>query len=325
MDPILGNRATEQYLFARGNPLSYVDRLGLWPDWLDKLRAKAGEVIVDSINTAKGALDEAVNVAGTFAANTIESFGINQLHPLVDVANGMLTVNETVTGKRTGRITLEKHRIEGEYSTSAHAGRIAGDVISLIYDATLVIGGLTETGGGAAATTVGAPAVALASGPAAPVTGPATAAAGAGITLHGALTAAYGAYGFLRTMYNMYNDVKAAQRGSGGVPGGAEGIKQPKAPRNAHLAGKKHPKTDVPFDENGYPDFKAAGVVKSEVKITPTGSRAGDYRAANQAAGLDKTPEGYTWHHHQDGTTMQLVPRKIHAETGHTGGFSQSE
>jgi hypothetical protein len=26
-------------------------------------------------------------------------------------------------------------------------------------------------------------------------------------------------------------------------------------------------------------------------------------------------------HHHQDGTTMQLVPTDIHRPTGHTGGF----
>jgi hypothetical protein len=88
------------------------------------------------------------------------------------------------------------------------------------------------------------------------------------------------------------------------------------------LAGKTHPKTGVPFDATGHPDFKAAGVVRTEVKILPTGTRAGDFKAAN-AAGLKNTPEGYTWHHHQDGTTMQLVPRDIHAQTGHTGGFSQ--
>jgi hypothetical protein len=93
------------------------------------------------------------------------------------------------------------------------------------------------------------------------------------------------------------------------------------AVRNAHLAGKPHPKTGVPFDAKGFPDFKAAGVVKKEVTITQTGTRAGDFRAANKAAGFKKTPKGYTWHHHQDRTTMQLVPRRIHARTGHDGGF----
>jgi hypothetical protein len=90
--------------------------------------------------------------------------------------------------------------------------------------------------------------------------------------------------------------------------------------RNGHLAGEVHPKTSVPFDKSGYSDFRA--LAKIEVTITRTGTRAGDFRAANEAAGLQKTPEGYTWHHHQDGTTMQLVPRDIHAQTGHTGGFT---
>ncbi|GMU00745.1 hypothetical protein KH5H1_48650 [Corallococcus caeni] len=92
--------------------------------------------------------------------------------------------------------------------------------------------------------------------------------------------------------------------------------------RNAHLAGRTHPVTGVPFDAEGYPDFKAAGVVKAEVRIPYTGSRAGDFAAANKAAGLRETPKGMTWHHHQDRATLQLVPTAIHARTGHTGGFS---
>lgn len=89
--------------------------------------------------------------------------------------------------------------------------------------------------------------------------------------------------------------------------------------RNGGLAGSVHPKTGIPFDKSGHPDFSS--VAKAEVQITQTGSRAGDFRAANQAAGFRSTPEGYTWHHHQDRRTMQLVPRDIHAQTGHTGGF----
>ena len=34
-----------------------------------------------------------------------------------------------------------------------------------------------------------------------------------------------------------------------------------------------------------------------------------------------KTPENYTWHHHQDIGRMQLVDQKIHKETGHVGGY----
>jgi hypothetical protein len=115
--------------------------------------------------------------------------------------------------------------------------------------------------------------------------------------------------------------VGALGRVTGAARGASAGAARG-APRNAHLAGKTHPKTGVPFDKAGYPDFNAVGVVKVEVKISPTGSRPGDFRAANKAAGFPETPKGYTWHHHQDGTTMQLVPHGIHAETGHTGGFS---
>jgi RHS repeat-associated protein len=92
--------------------------------------------------------------------------------------------------------------------------------------------------------------------------------------------------------------------------------------RNAHLAGQTHPVTGAPFDADGFPDFKAAGVVQAEVKITYTGNRPGDFAAANKAAGFVGTPPGMTWHHHQDGTTMQLVPQGLHRATGHTGGFA---
>ncbi|MBS1700417.1 MAG: HNH endonuclease [Armatimonadetes bacterium] len=83
-------------------------------------------------------------------------------------------------------------------------------------------------------------------------------------------------------------------------------------------AGKVHPKTGVPFDEAGYPIFEA----EKDVQIFPTGSRAGDFRAANKAAGFKNTPVGFTWHHHQDYARMQLVNKIIHQQTGHVGGMS---
>jgi len=93
--------------------------------------------------------------------------------------------------------------------------------------------------------------------------------------------------------------------------------------RNGHLAGDIHPTTGVPFDDSGYPDFSNwTHPDVPDVTIEPTGTRAGDYAAANQAAGLDSTPEGYTWHHAQEPGVMQLVDRGVHAATGHTGGYS---
>ncbi len=46
---------------------------------------------------------------------------------------------------------------------------------------------------------------------------------------------------------------------------------------------------------------------------------------ANLAAGYGKTarsPLGYTWHHHQDRTTMQLVPSDLHSAVRYGGGVS---
>ncbi len=101
---------------------------------------------------------------------------------------------------------------------------------------------------------------------------------------------------------------------------GMPGVGSSRPIRNAHLAGQNHPVTGVPFDSQGFPDF--SGVATRTVTITQTGNRAGDFVAANAAAGLAETPSGFTWHHHQDGTTMQLVPLGIHKATGHTGGFA---
>lgn len=97
-----------------------------------------------------------------------------------------------------------------------------------------------------------------------------------------------------------------------------------KGVRNASLAGGTHPKTGVPFDNAGFPDF-SKNLYKggaSDVMIKPTGNRNTDFTAANKAAGYDATPKGQTWHHHQTTGRMQLVDTRVHSQTGHTGGFS---
>jgi hypothetical protein len=86
--------------------------------------------------------------------------------------------------------------------------------------------------------------------------------------------------------------------------------------RNKDLAGKRHPDTGLPFDKHGFPIYDS--VATHTVRVPHTGTTA-DATAANRAAGLASTPEGMVWHHHQDGYTMQLVPRDIHERTGHTG------
>jgi hypothetical protein len=90
--------------------------------------------------------------------------------------------------------------------------------------------------------------------------------------------------------------------------------------RNSHLAGQKHPVTGIYFNKQGFPDFST--VATKTVNVKQAGNYTSDITAANRAAGLKNTPDGFVWHHHQDGKTMQLVPKPIHESTGHTGGVA---
>jgi hypothetical protein len=82
--------------------------------------------------------------------------------------------------------------------------------------------------------------------------------------------------------------------------------------------------------KNGYPDFSPVTyegkLGKAEAEIEMTGKNSVDFSRANEKAGFGKGaydhPDGYTWHHHQDGKTMQLVKTDVHGAAPHTGGAS---
>jgi hypothetical protein len=86
---------------------------------------------------------------------------------------------------------------------------------------------------------------------------------------------------------------------------------------------------DVTY-RNGYPDFSPykydGDLGDSEVKIDMTGNNNTDFKRANEEAGFgpgaDDHPDGYTWHHNEDGTTMQLIQSDVHDAAPHTGGAS---
>jgi hypothetical protein len=40
----------------------------------------------------------------------------------------------------------------------------------------------------------------------------------------------------------------------------------------------------------------------------------------NKLANLKSTPDGYTWHHVENSTTMQLIPTDLNQTVAHTGG-----
>lgn len=75
-----------------------------------------------------------------------------------------------------------------------------------------------------------------------------------------------------------------------------------------------------------YPDFSPFEVQRvdvSDLKGNHGKNPAGDFGKADAIA--PNGPADYannTWHRHQNGTTMQEVPRDVHSEFTHRGGAS---
>jgi hypothetical protein len=74
--------------------------------------------------------------------------------------------------------------------------------------------------------------------------------------------------------------------------------------------------------ENGYPNFKGSGHVKQEVDIGGFRNRPSDFRHADQIAPNGPKSSDSTWHHNEDGKTLQEVNFRIHKQFTHKGGFS---
>ena len=72
---------------------------------------------------------------------------------------------------------------------------------------------------------------------------------------------------------------------------------------------------------NGYPDFKDAGLVRQEASIGPFADRNKDFKKAKEM-GYEKNADG-TWHHHEDGITLQEVETILHDRFRHRGGISK--
>jgi hypothetical protein len=123
--------------------------------------------------------------------------------------------------------------------------------------------------------------------------------------------------------------------------------------RNADLAGMTHPETNVHFhseiihlpdgqlNEGVFPEFNSV----YDANLPDDLLKATDYKQSTEAnkqladvvdsseklneqftdrqleqIHVGDTPEGFTWHHHQESGRMQLVDSDIHRRTGHTGG-----
>ncbi|NIF24409.1 hypothetical protein F3J40_22815 [Pantoea sp. Acro-835] len=78
---------------------------------------------------------------------------------------------------------------------------------------------------------------------------------------------------------------------------------------------------------NGYPDFKPYEIQSVDVPDLKGNHRlgpSGDFGKANALAPNGPANlESNTWHHHENGITMQEVPKNIHSNFTHRGGVSK--
>ena len=79
----------------------------------------------------------------------------------------------------------------------------------------------------------------------------------------------------------------------------------------------KYPK-GVPFTKEGFPDFSQYATKTVSVPLGKSIKQ--DFKYANKAIGVDKTPTGYTWHHTEKPGILQLIPTDLHKNVPHTGG-----
>jgi hypothetical protein len=87
---------------------------------------------------------------------------------------------------------------------------------------------------------------------------------------------------------------------------------------------EKYRANGLRVDADGFPEFEPYALTlpngKKSVRIEYTGSRTKDFAEANRLAGFKRTPEGFTWHHHQDVGEMILIPTDLHDAVKHSGG-----
>lgn len=136
--------------------------------------------------------------------------------------------------------------------------------------------------------------------------------------------------------------------GTAHAPGPVPECEKARSHRNEHMAGQRHPVTGVLFKENGYPAFEPiVEIIIPEELRGPEVSDARQFADASRQLRerLERRPmlessfspeqleaikkgwpriPGLTWHHHEDGMTLQLVDRDTHTRTGHSGGRETS-
>lgn len=130
------------------------------------------------------------------------------------------------------------------------------------------------------------------------------------------------------------------ERGHGKWDPAESGLADDKVQKIESVTGGK----PIDFKE-GYPNFsdytyKAKATDgslvdgKVEIQLSPIGDRSKDFSEARKVMaermGVDSfheddLPGNWTWHHKEDGTTMELVPSELHNNVPHSGGVSMAK
>jgi hypothetical protein len=118
------------------------------------------------------------------------------------------------------------------------------------------------------------------------------------------------------------------------------GHKHPISGVDANKIETKYGKVEVCFDDFGFPDMmpfvkKIGGATEAIVEIAVTGNSSADIANANKKLaeelnlplntkfhgydGFEADGIRYTWHHHQDGKHMMLIPSNVN-QIQHAGG-----
>ena len=76
--------------------------------------------------------------------------------------------------------------------------------------------------------------------------------------------------------------------------------------------------------KDGHPDFGEAGLVWQEIIVQGFQGYSADFRRANQLAPYGMIDaKNHTWHHMQDGHTLQEVDKIVHRQFTHQGGMAK--
>jgi len=75
----------------------------------------------------------------------------------------------------------------------------------------------------------------------------------------------------------------------------------------------------IKFSKRGFPDFSQHAVKTVDIGVLNKTSGT-DISKANKKAKLKETPDEMVWHHVENSTILQLIPKDLHDAVKHTGG-----